>query len=102
MVNQNKPAERSRHIIIQFFAVQEWHNNGDIILVAIPAMINIADAATEALSWVCTREMSVEAWDVTTASHHRPSFIVIGHCGWFDILVFVLVRSFFMVLFPCS
>jgi hypothetical protein len=52
MINQNKPAEHSRHIDIQFFAVQEWRKARQIITEAVPATVNPADAGTKALSWV--------------------------------------------------
>jgi hypothetical protein len=66
MVNQNKPAERSRHVDIQFFAVQEWRKAKQIILEAIPATANPADAETKALSWVL---------------HSRHVHRCMGHCG---------------------
>jgi hypothetical protein len=36
MVNKNKPTTHSRHIDIQFFAIQEWRSRGLIKLVYIP------------------------------------------------------------------
>jgi hypothetical protein len=52
MVNASKPTTRSRHIAIQHFAIQEWKEQGDIILEHIPGTINPADALTKALGWI--------------------------------------------------
>ena len=52
MVNASKPTSRSRHIAIQHFAIQEWKENGDILLEHIPGIINPADALTKALGWI--------------------------------------------------
>ena len=51
MVNNNHPTERSRHIDIAHFAIQEWRANGDIRLAHIPGVINPSDAATKPLPW---------------------------------------------------
>jgi hypothetical protein len=66
MVNQNKPAEHSCHIDIQFFDVQKWRKAKQIILVAIPATFNPADAETKAPSWVL---------------HSRHVHCGMDHCG---------------------
>jgi hypothetical protein len=52
MANAGKPTERSRHIDIQYFALQEWVAAGDVILKHIPGVINPSDALTKALGWV--------------------------------------------------
>jgi hypothetical protein len=52
MINQKKPTSRSRHIDIQYFAIQEWKRRGLIVMRHIPGVINVADQATKALSWV--------------------------------------------------
>jgi hypothetical protein len=52
MVNANWPTERSRHIDIQHFAIQEWRQRGDIKLAHIPGVINPADAQTKPLGWI--------------------------------------------------
>jgi hypothetical protein len=52
MINAGKPTNRTRHVDIQLFAIQEWKNRGDIILSHIPGIINIADALTKALGWI--------------------------------------------------
>ena len=64
MANAKKPIERSRHIDIQHFALQEWVQAGDVELAHIPGVINPSDALTKALGWVlhrrhCTRFMGL-------------------------------------------
>jgi hypothetical protein len=51
MINERKPTPRSRHIDIQYFAIQEWRARGIIKMVHLPGVINNADQATKALSW---------------------------------------------------
>jgi hypothetical protein len=66
MANAKRPADHSRHIDIQHFALQEWVAKGEVILRHIQGTINPADALTKALSWLL---------------HHRHSTRVMGMCG---------------------
>jgi hypothetical protein len=52
IINARRPTERSRHIDIQYFAIQDWKDSGDIVLRHIPGSINPADALTKPLGWV--------------------------------------------------
>ena len=52
MINQDKPTERSRHIDIQHFALQEWRKRKIVAMKHIPGCINPSDAATKALGWI--------------------------------------------------
>lgn len=52
MVNQRRPTTRTRHIDIQWFAIQQWKEEGKIIMQYISTHINSADATTKALGWV--------------------------------------------------
>ena len=52
MINSNTPTDRSRHIDIQHFAIQDWKANGDLLMAHIPGVINPADALTKPLGWV--------------------------------------------------
>ena len=52
MINARVPTERSRHIDIQYFAIQDWKEAGDIVLKFIPGVINCADALTKPLGWI--------------------------------------------------
>ena len=52
MINARVPTDRSRHIAIQFFAIQQWKENGDIIMDHIPGIINPSDDLTKPLGWV--------------------------------------------------
>ena len=45
MINDNSsPTERTRHIDVQFFQIQDWRIDGDIIMLRIPGVLNISDA----------------------------------------------------------
>ena len=64
MANAKKPTERSRHIDIQYFALQEWKQRGIVLLDHIAGTVNPSDALTKALGWVlhrrhCTRLMGM-------------------------------------------
>ena len=51
MINECKPAPRSRHIDIQHFAIQEWRQRGILHMRHIPGVINPADHVTKSLGW---------------------------------------------------
>ena len=51
MIQENKPTERSRHIAIQHFAIQEWRAAQELEMRYIPGIINSADGGTKALGW---------------------------------------------------
>jgi hypothetical protein len=52
MINARIPTERSRHILIQHFAIQDWKENHDIVMRHIPGILNPADDLTKPLGWV--------------------------------------------------
>ena len=52
MTNACVPTERSRHIDIQHFAIQDWKARGDIVMCHIPGIVNPADNFTKPLGWV--------------------------------------------------
>jgi hypothetical protein len=52
IVNARRPTDRSRHIDIQAFAIQEWKDNGDHLLYHIPGVLNPADSLTKPTGWV--------------------------------------------------
>jgi hypothetical protein len=52
MINSRVPTERSRHIDIQHFAIQEWKDAGDVVMHFIPGIINPADDLTKPLGWI--------------------------------------------------
>ena len=64
IVNAGKPTPRTRHIDIQYFAIQEWKARGLLLLLTIAGIINIADALTKALAWIL---------------HHRHARRTMGH-----------------------
>jgi hypothetical protein len=66
MANAGNPAERSRHIDIQFFALPTWVKAGDILLSHIKGTDNPSYALTKALGWVL---------------HHRNCYRMMGMTG---------------------
>ncbi|HEY9819031.1 MAG TPA: Ty1/Copia family ribonuclease HI, partial [Candidatus Obscuribacterales bacterium] len=52
MINARVPTERSRHIDIQHFAIQDWKDAGDIVMHYIPGIINPSDDLTKPLGWI--------------------------------------------------
>ena len=52
MINAKVPTERSRHIDIQFFAIQDWKEALEIVMIHIPGVINPSDDLTKPLGWV--------------------------------------------------
>jgi len=52
MINQQKLTTHSCHINIQFFAIQEWCKQGNILMNHIPSILNMADDSTKALGWI--------------------------------------------------
>ena len=52
VANARVPTERSRHIDMQHFAIQDWKEAGDIIMSFIPGIINPSDDLTKPLGWI--------------------------------------------------
>ena len=53
IINDNTtPTERTRHMDIRFFALQDWREDGDIKMIHIKDTLNIADDLTKGLGWV--------------------------------------------------
>ena len=70
MVNNSKPTPRARHVDVQYFAIQEWRERGDIELKYIPTEINNSDAGTKALGWVLhSRHVQ------RSMGHVRPAYV---------------------------
>jgi ribonuclease HI len=65
MINARVPTERSRHIDIQHFAIQDWKESGAIIMQFIHGVINPSDDLTKPLGWVL---------------HKRHARRIMGHC----------------------
>ena len=51
MINESRPTPRARHIEIQHYAIQEWRQNGDILMKHLPGVLNTSDDLTKALGW---------------------------------------------------
>ena len=52
MINARVPTDRSRHIDIQHFAIQDWKDDGDVVMKHIPGVLNPSDDLTKPLGWV--------------------------------------------------
>ena len=52
MINSRVPTERSRHIDIQHFAIQDWAESNEITMRHIPGTLSIPDGLTKALGWI--------------------------------------------------
>ena len=52
MVNSGKPTDRSRHIDIAYFAIQDWKARGDIVMQHIAGIINPSDCLTKPVGWI--------------------------------------------------
>ena len=50
--NNTSPTERTRHMDIRFFALQDWKEDEDIIMVHIKGTLNSSDDLTKNLGWV--------------------------------------------------
>jgi hypothetical protein len=67
MVNSNRPTERSRHIDIAWFAIQDWRAADEIVLKHIKGTINPSDDLTKALGWILHARHSRRL-----LGHYRP------------------------------
>mgnify|MGYP000459940001 CR=1 FL=1 len=64
MINSKVPTQQSRHIDIQYYAIQNWKDAGDIVMQHIPGVINPVDDLTKPLGWIL---------------HVRHARCIIGH-----------------------
>jgi len=65
VINPRVPTERSRHIDVQHFAIQDWKESGAIAMKFISMVINPSDDLTKPLGWVL---------------HDRHARRIMGHC----------------------
>jgi hypothetical protein len=71
MANARRPTKRSRHIDIQHFFLQEWVQNGYMVLKHVRGTINPPDALTKVVGWIlhhqhCTRVKGMMVSPVST------------------------------------
>lgn len=52
MINARQPTDRSRHIDIQYFALQDWKAQGHLVALHIDGVNNPSDDLTKPLGWV--------------------------------------------------
>lgn len=65
MINERRPTPRARHIETQYFAIQDWREEGAIVMKHLPGVINASDGLTKA---------------VTAALQSRHFRRAMGHC----------------------
>ena len=65
-INDERPTERLRHVDIQWFAIQQWHEQGQIKTHHIPGLNNPSDDLTKALG---------------STLHYRHARRTLGHYG---------------------
>ena len=86
MVNDNSsPAERTRHVNICFFQLQDWRFDGDIIMIHIKGVLNISDTETKPIGFV-----------LHSCHHFRQ---MMGHYdGWYNKIFFDWVLTWGCVI----
>jgi hypothetical protein len=52
MINARRPTDRARHIDIQWFAIQDWKESGDIVMSHVPGVLNPSDDLSKPLGWI--------------------------------------------------
>jgi ribonuclease HI len=52
IINARRPTDRSRHIDIQACAIQDWKDNGEILMHHIPGVIHPSDSLTKPTGWI--------------------------------------------------
>ena len=53
IINDNcSPTERTRHMDLRFFSIQDWREDKSIIMKHIPGILNPSDDLTKPLGWV--------------------------------------------------
>ena len=50
--NNSSPTERTRHVHIQYFSLQDWQQDGDLIMVHIPGIVNLSNSLSEPVGFV--------------------------------------------------
>lgn len=73
MINANRPTERSRHIDIQWYAIQEWRANSEIIMTFIPGIINCSDSFTKGVGPTLHHRHAPRYM-----GHYRPSWALLS------------------------
>jgi hypothetical protein len=67
IINDNtSPTDRTRHMDLRFFAIQDWREAGDIVMSHIAGILNPSDDLTKPLGWVL---------------HSRHCRRIMGHYG---------------------
>ena len=68
IVNARKPTDRVKHLEVPYFRIQDWKEDGYIIMKHIPGIISPPDSLTKPLGWVLHSRHSRRLM-----GHHKPS-----------------------------
>ena len=53
MINNNSfPTEKTRHVHIRYFSLQNWQQDGDLIMVHIPSIVNLSNSLSKLVGFV--------------------------------------------------
>jgi hypothetical protein len=75
IINHGKPTERTCHVDIQWFAIQEWQQAGDLVLHHLPGKINPADALPKPLRCILHERHCRRLLGHFSYCHHHPSLL---------------------------
>ena len=67
IVNARKPTKRTRHLECPYFRIQDWKDQGYIIMKHIPGVINPSDSLGKPIGWVLHSRHSRRLM-----GHHKP------------------------------
>ena len=53
MINNNSSrTERTKHVFIQYFLLQDWRQDGDLMMFRIPGIVNPSDPLSKSVGFV--------------------------------------------------
>ena len=76
MTNQNKPTDRTRHINIQFFAIQQWIEQKHMLMRHIPGKITLRMQEPRHFHRPCSSAIPLAPWDSSVV--HAPPVSIIS------------------------
>ena len=68
IVNARKPTDRVKHLEVPYFRIQDWKEDGYLLMRHIPGILSPPDSLTKPLGWVLHSRHSRRLM-----GHHKPS-----------------------------
>jgi len=68
IVNAHKPTDRVKHLEVPYFRIQNWKEDGYLLMQHIPGILSPPDLLTKPLGWVLHSRHSRRL-----IGHHKPS-----------------------------